>query len=131
VTNLTVKNRGKRDYIPKQILELEGDFYIATNELPSYHTFRIFNQSGEILRGVFYADSKRNYTFLHRHECIPDVYKTTEHENIHAAIETIHEWETQELIDDTMVGKFELKMDDNEEHNMIRIALLPEEYFGF
>lgn len=114
----------------KPILEDEGDFYLETSNIPSYHTFRIFNQSGEILRGVYYADSKRNYTFLHRHECMEDVYSTTEHENIHAAIAQCKEWEETDIINAKMTEKYRLTMDDNEEHNMIRIALQEEEYFG-
>jgi len=114
----------------KPIMEEAGDFYLETPEFPSYHTFRISNQSGETFRGVFYADSKRNYTFLHRHESYEDILKTTEHENIHAAIDLIREWEQDELLENKMSDKWKTNMDDNEEHNMIRIALMPEFYFG-
>jgi len=128
---MVVKNTRKVRTRPlKPILEEDGDFYLETPELPSHHTWRLFNQSGEILRGVFYADSKRNYTFLHRHESMEDIYKTTEHENIHAAIDLIREWEQDELMENKMSDKWETRMDDNEEHNMIRVAVMPEFYFG-
>ena len=136
LTNMTVKNRAaglermKRTKPPKLITETDGDFYLAVIELPSYHTFRIFNQSGEILRGVYYSDSKRSYTFLHRHENMEDVFSTTEHENIHAAIDQCREWELNEIIDNKMLTKYELHMDDNEEHNGMRIAIWEKEYFG-
>ena len=136
LTCMTVKNRAaglermKRTKTPTLILETKGDFYLAVLDLPSYHTFRIFNQSGEILRGVYYSDSKRGYTFLHRHENMADVFSTTEHENIHAAIDQCREWELDDLIDNTMISKHELHMDDNEEHNGMRIAIWEEEYFG-
>jgi len=76
---------------PKVISE-DGDFYLEQPDFPSYHTWRISNQSGENLRGVFYGDSKRNYTFLHRHEVEEDWLSTTEHENIHAGIFQCIEW---------------------------------------
>ncbi len=136
---MTVKNRAsgialatarsqKRTFKP--ILETEGDFYVAEIDYPSYQTFRLFNQSGEIYRGVFYADSKRSYVFLHRHECIPDIIATSIHECLHAAIFQCIEWELDDLAEGKLLDKNIVRMDDNEEHNMIRIALLPEEYFG-
>ena len=136
---MTVKNRAsgiaiararseKRRFKP--ILETEGDFYVAEVDYPSYQTWRIFNQSGEIYRGVFYADSKRSYVFLHRHECIPDIIATSIHECLHAAIFQCIEWELDDLAEGKLLDKNIVRMDDNEEHNMIRIALLPEEYFG-
>lgn len=115
---------------PRVIMEGDGDFYLETSNLPSHHTFRTFNQSGEIFRGIYYADSKRGYTFLHRHEVLEDILSTTEHENIHAAIAQIREWEEDEVLNSKLTAKYELLMDDNEEHNMIRIALQEEEYFG-
>lgn len=79
---------------------------------------------------MYYGDSRRNYTFLHRHEYLPEIFSTTEHENMHAAIDTIRDWELTEVMEDKLLSKHQLHMDDNEEHNMIRIALSPEEYFG-
>jgi len=119
-----------RKYNPKLILEAKGDFYLQTPDYPSYSTFRMFNQSGENYRGVFYADSKRNYVFCQRHENIEDVLSTTEHENIHAAIFQCVEWEIEDLADDKLIEKYTIKMDDNEEHNMIRVAIWGEESFG-
>lgn len=115
---------------PKPIYETEGDFYVAEIDYPSYQTWRIFNQSGEILRGVFYYDSKRSYIFLHRHECVPDIIATSIHESLHAGIFQCIEWELDDLAEGKILDKNIVRMDDNEEHNMIRIALLPEEYFG-
>jgi hypothetical protein len=88
----------------------------------------MFNQSGEILRGVYYSDSKRGYTFLHRHENKKDVLSTTEHENLHAAIDQCREWEFDDLANGKMLEKDMIFMDDMEEHNMMRIALWRDEY---
>ena len=136
---MTVKNRASglamararsQKRIFKPILETKGDFYIADIDYPSYQNFRLFNQSGEILRGVFYGDSKRTYVFLHRHECIPDIISTSIHESLHAGIFQCMEWELDDLADGKLLDKDIIRMDDNEEHNMIRVALLPEEYYG-
>jgi hypothetical protein len=136
---MTVKNRASglamararsQKKVYKPILETDGDFYIADIDYPSFQTFRLFNQSGENLRGVFYADSKRTYVFMHRHECIPDIMATSEHESLHAGIFQCMEWELDDLTEGKLLDKDCIRMDDNEEHNMIRIALLPEEYFG-
>ena len=136
---MTVKNRAtglamararSQKRIFKPILETKGDFYIADIDYPSYQNFRLFNQSGEILRGVFYGDSKRTYVFLHRHECIPDIIATSIHESLHAGIFQCMEWELDDLADGKLLDKDIIRMDDNEEHNMIRVALLPEEYYG-
>lgn len=136
---MTVKNRSsgyqrarERARLRKtpKVIEENGDFYLEAPDYPSYHTWRLQNQSGEILRGVFYADSKRNYTFLHRHEVEEDWLSTTEHENIHSAIFQCIEWEIDEMADGKLLDKDSIRMDDNEEHNMIRIALQEEEYFG-
>ncbi len=131
---MTVKNRAsvyskKRTFQPKMIEE-KGDFYLETPDEPSYQTWRIQNQSGEILRGVYYGDSKRSYVFLHRHENIEDVLSTSEHESIHSAIFQCIEWELDDIQAGTMLEKDSIIMDDNEEHAMIRIALQEVEYFG-
>ena len=136
---MTVKNRASglamararsQKRVFKPILETDGDFYIAEIDYPSSQTWRLFNQSGEILRGVFYADSKRSYVFMHRHECIPDIIATSVHESLHAGVFQCIEWELDDLEDGKILDKDTTRMDDNEEHNMIRVALLPEEYFG-
>lgn len=126
---VNARERAKRKII-KPILETDGDFYEADVDYPSYQTWRITNQSGENFRGVFYSDSKRTYVFLHRHECIEDIIATSVHESIHAGIFQCVEWEYDELEKGKLLDKYMIRMDDNEEHNMIRIALLPEEYFG-
>lgn len=123
------KSRAEKNKF-KPILETEGDFYVADIDYPTYQTWRIFNQSGESYRGVFYSDSKRSYVFLHRHECIEDIIATSVHESLHAAIFQCTEWEFDELSLGKLLDKDLIRMDDNEEHSMIRIALLPEEYFG-
>lgn len=136
---MTIKNRSEGISRAKErakhhestvITESDGDIYIAHVEYPNHHTFRVFNQSGETYRGVYYADSKRGYTFLHRHENIEDILSTTEHENLHAGIFQCREWEFDEIEEGKLLDKHVLRMDDNEEHNMIRIALQEEEYFG-
>ena len=119
----------KNDF--KRIEETEGDFYEAVIEYPSYQTWRIANQSGEILRGVYYGDTKRSYIFMHRHECPEDEIATSVHESIHAAIDQCREWEFDDLSLGKILDKDLLRMDDNEEHNMIRITLQAERYFGF
>ena len=53
-----------------------------------------------------------------------------EHENLHAAIFQLIEWEIDELTEEKLIEKYIIRMDDNEEHNMIRVALQEEEYFG-
>jgi hypothetical protein len=111
-------------------METEGDFYYADINDPSHHTFRLFNQSGEILRGVYYSDSKRSYTFLHRHENLADIISTTEHENMHAAIDQCREWEWDSLNLGEMLEADLLSMDDNEEHSMMRVAIWGSEYGG-
>jgi len=135
---MTVKNRAegiinartRAKHRPKKILESEGDFYDADIDYPSYHTFSMNNQSGEILRGVFYADSKKSHTFLERHQVIEDVESTTEHENLHAAIFQCMEWEYDDLEDAKILEKDIIRMDERQEHNMIRILLWEREYFG-
>lgn len=134
---MTVKNRStgisnairRAKYQPKKILEDEGDFYEADIDYPSYHTFTMNNQSGEILRGVYYADTKNSHTFLERHQVIEDVLSTTEHENLHAAIFQCFEWEYEELYLGNIREKDVTRIDEREEHNIIRILLWEEEYF--
>ncbi len=136
---MTVKNRAagvqnarsrakKRNYAP--VMEDDGVAYSVDVDYPSFHTWRLFNQSGEILRGVCYSDSKRSYTFLHRHEVRGDWLSTTEHENLHSAIFQCVEWEYDEMAEGKLLEKDMIRIDDNEEHNMIRIMLQEEEYFG-
>ncbi len=129
---MTVKNRsvGIKNARFNPVMETDGHFYVAEIDYPSHQTWRIANQSGESFRGVFYADSKRSYVFLHRHECVEDIIATSIHESIHAGIFQCLEWEFDELSNGKILDKDCIRMDDNEEHNMIRIALLPEEYFG-
>lgn len=131
---MTVKGRAggiarmTRKRIPKMILETDGDFYQADIDYPSEHTFKMFNQSGESFRGVYYSDSKRGYTFLHRHENVPDVISTCEHENMHAAIDQCREWEWDDLNLGKMLESDMIMMDDMEEHNMMRYAIWGDEY---
>jgi len=136
---MTVKNRAQGIALAKEraknkelkiIEETEGDFYEAHIEYPSWQTWHIANQSGEMLRGVFYPDSKRHYVFLHRHECVEDIVATSIHESIHAGIFQCIEWEYDEMEKGMLLEKYLTRMDDTEEHNMIRIAVMPEEYFG-
>lgn len=129
--------RSKSDHIndskkrtPKVIEETDGDFYEAFIDFPSYQTWKLFNQSGEILRGVYYGDTKRSYVFLHRHECPEDEIQTSIHESLHAAIDQCREWEFDDLGLGKILDKDLLRMDDIEEHNMIRIALQAERYFS-
>ena len=68
--------------------------------------------------------------FLHRHECREDEISTSAHESLHAAIDQVREWEYDDFSLGKILEKDLLRMDDIEEHNMIRIALQPEEYFG-
>lgn len=114
----------------KIIDETDGDFYEAFIEFPSYQTWKLFNQSGEILRGVYYGETKRSYVFLHRHECPEDEIQTSIHESLHAAIDQCREWEYDDLNLGKILDKDLIRMDDTEEHNMIRIALQAERYFG-
>jgi len=135
---MTVKNRAiglanasRNAKRLKPILEnIDGDYYIADIPYPSYHTFVMNNQSGEILRGVYYADNKKGYTFLERHQVIEDVESTTEHENLHAAIFQCIEWELDDLQDGKMLDKDLFKLNDREEHNIIRIMLWENEYLN-
>lgn len=135
---MTVKNRAlglanarrrARSTVPKKILETEGYFYEADIDYPSYHTFSMNNQSGEILRGVYYADSKKSHTFLERHQVVEDVYSTTEHECLHAAIFQCLEWEYEELNLGELLESDMTRIDEREEHNIIRILLWEDEYF--
>ena len=115
----------------KPILEdIDGDYYVAHIDYPNYHTFEMNNQSGEILRGVYYADTKTGYTFLERHQVVEDVESTTEHENLHAAIFQCEEWELDDLEDGKMLEKDLVRVNDRTEHNIIRILLWESEYFG-
>jgi hypothetical protein len=114
----------------KLIDETDGDYYNADIDYPSYQTWKLFNQSGEILRGVYYGDTKRSYVFLHRHECPEDEIQTSIHESLHAAIDQCREWEFDDLGEGKLLDKDIIRMDDIEEHNMIRIALLADRYFG-
>ncbi len=134
---MTVKNRAiglanamrrAQSHVPKKILETEGYFYEADIDYPSYHTFTMNNQSGEIYRGVFYADTKFGHTFLERHQVIEDVYSTTEHECLHAAIFQCLEWEYEELDKGELLDKDMIRIDERQEHNIIRIMLWEDEY---
>ncbi len=126
---LNASRRAKKRLKP--ILEnIDGDYYIAHIDYPSYHTFVMNNQSGEILRGVYYADTKTGYTFLERHQVIEDVESTTEHENLHAAIFQCTEWELDDLEDGKILDKHLVRINERTEHNIIRILLWEEEYFG-
>jgi len=134
---MTVKNRSiglsnarRRAKTPKKILETEGYFYEAEIDYPSEHTFTMNNQSGEIFRGVYYADTKLGHTFLERHQVIEDIESTTEHENLHAAIFQCIEWEFIELDFAKILESDLIRLDERQEHNLIRILLWEEEYFG-
>lgn len=113
---------------PKIITESQGDVYMKQPEFPSSQTFKICNQSGENLRGCYYTDSKRNYVFLETHECIDDIYATSEHESLHSAIDICRTWEFEDVQDGKLREKHCMRMDDHEEHNIIRIILLADEY---
>lgn len=117
-------------YEPKKILETEGYFYEAEIDYPTYHTFTMNNQSGEILRGVYYADSKKCHTFLERHQVVEDIYSTTEHECLHASIFQCQEWEFDELDKGDLLDKDMIRLDERQEHNIIRIMLWEDEYFS-
>lgn len=136
---MTVKNRTiglanaqrrAKQHNPKIIMEDEGDFYVVEVDYPSYHTFVTNNQSGEILRGVYYADTKKGFTFLERHQVIEDILSTTEHENLHAAIFQCLEWEYDELEDMKLLEKHLTRIDERSEHDIIRLLLWEKEYFG-
>ena len=134
---MTVKNRAigmanasrrSKTHIPKKILETEGYFYEAEIEYPTYHTFSMNNSSGEILRGVFYYDTKLGHTFLERHQVMEDIYSTTEHENLHAAILQCIEWEFDDLDKGWITEMDMVRCDERQEHNAIRILLWEDEY---
>jgi len=118
-----------KKFIPRKILETEGEFYEAEVDYPSNHTFTMNNQSGEILRGVSYSDTKEAHTFLERHQVIEDVESTTEHENLHQAIFQCQEWEYDELDKMHILESDMIRIDERQEHNIIRIMLWEEEYF--
>lgn len=116
---------------PKVIMEDEGDFYLIEDIYPSSQTFRMTVESGETMRGVYYAEDKSSYIFLNRHENIEDVMSTCNHEALHAAIFQVIEWEYLEMLNDEITEKWSIKGNNNfKEHNAIRIMLWAPEYFG-
>ncbi len=116
---------------PRVITENEGEVYLIDEEYPSHQTFKLFVESGETMRGVFYGEDKSSYVFLNRHENVEDIISTCVHEGLHAAIWTIVEWEYIEILNGYLIEKHSIKGNNNlKEHNAIRVMLMAEEYFG-
>lgn len=130
VIGLANASRRAKNRMPRKILETEGEFYEADIDYPSHHTFTMFNQSGDMFRGVYYMDSKLAHTFLERHQVIEDVESTTEHENLHQAIFQCQEWEYDELNLGHLLDSDMIRMDERQEHNIIQIMLWEKEYFS-